>query len=77
MLDDDDDNDDPQLFTASVILPASSMSDMNRTDDYPAGLVRKQSEHPVVDRLWYVPPTVNTSTGTYRLIPIYVTVGSL
>jgi hypothetical protein len=52
------------------------MADMNRTD-YPAGLISEQSEHPVVDRLWYVPPAVNTSTGSYRLIPIYVTVGSL
>jgi len=83
-LDDDDDNDDPQLFTASVILPASSMADMNRADDYPAGLIGaysqtipRRSVHPVVDRLWYVPPEVNTSTGSYRLIPIYVTVGSL
>ena len=83
-LDDDDDNDDPQLFTASVILPASSMADMNQADDYPTGLIGaysqtipRRSVHPVVDRLWYVPPAVNTSTGSYRLIPIYVTVGSL
>ena len=75
MLDDDQYSDDPQLFTASVILPTRSMSEMNRIDHYPAGLVG--GSLPVVDRIWYVPPTVDNGTGTYRLIPIYVTVASL
>lgn len=83
MLDDDQYSDDPQLFTASVILPTQSMSEMNRSDHFPSGLIRDHRDlpstqwQPVVDRIWYVPPVVDTGTGTYRLIPIYVTVGSL
>ncbi|MDP6891336.1 MAG: hypothetical protein QF471_08390, partial [Phycisphaerales bacterium] len=87
MLDDDDYSDDPQIFTASGILPAQSMHKMTRVDHFPAGLILGLDEfdpihdeaemQPVVDRIWYVPPSVDTGKGAYRLIPIYVTVASL
>ena len=81
-LDADGRTDDPQVFTASVVLPAASMSEMNRPEHFETGMVRNEDltaeGMPVVDRLWYVPPVVTTEAGfTYRLLPIYVTVADL
>jgi prepilin-type N-terminal cleavage/methylation domain-containing protein len=70
--------DDPQMFTASTILPASAMGNMSRKVDYPTGLMRSDSLQPAVDRLWYLPSDVQTKDGmTYQLIPVYATVGNL
>lgn len=77
-LDQDGSVDDPQMFTASTILPAAAMAAMRRNVDYPAGLMRADSQHAVVDRLWFLPSDVQTESGmTYQLIPVYATVGSL
>jgi hypothetical protein len=77
-LDVDGVTDDPQMFTASTILPALAMGNMSRKIDYPTGLMRSDSQHPVVDRLWYLPSDVQTEDGmTYQLIPVYATVGNL
>jgi len=81
-LDGDGDYLDPQLFTSSVVLPASSLSMMNQNEHFLTGMVRSDDPDtpgaPVIDRLWYVPPVVTTEQEqTYRLIPIYVTVADL
>jgi hypothetical protein len=80
-LDADGLTNDPQVFTASVVLPAESMATMNRFDHFKSGLIQSEDPDnlmPVVDRLWYVPPVVTTEAGfTYRLLPIYVTVADL
>jgi len=76
-LDQDYNRVEPQLFTASSILPAGTMDTMSRPYHFPQGLVLPESV-PVVDRLWYVPPRVTTEQGlTYRLIPVYATVSNL
>ena len=74
---------DPQLLTASTILPPYAMSLMCKPEDYPRGVVLGNEDDildaaPVVDRLWYLPMDVTTQNGmTYRLVPIYATVGNL
>jgi hypothetical protein len=69
---------DPQFFTASSILPPMALSEMSRPYDFRTGLVDPTSLAPVVDRLWYIPPHVETEDGlTYELIPVYVTVANL
>lgn len=77
-LDQDSATDDPQMFTASTVLPARSMGLMSRTTDFPTGLMHPDSQLPVVDRLWYLPLNVESAEGLgYELIPVYVTVGNL
>lgn len=77
-LDQDSALDDPQMFTASTVLPAGSMALMSRTVDFPAGLMHPNSDLPVVDRLWYLPLHIESAGGLgYELIPVYVTVANL
>jgi prepilin-type N-terminal cleavage/methylation domain-containing protein len=77
-LDQDSAIDDPQMFTASTVLPAGSMGLMSRAVDFPTGLMHPDSQLPVVDRLWFLPKRVESADGLgYELIPVYVTVGNL
>ncbi|MCH2141031.1 MAG: prepilin-type N-terminal cleavage/methylation domain-containing protein [Phycisphaerales bacterium] len=77
-LDKDEDGatDDPLLYSASTLLPPYAMRYMTRSEHYPTGLVEEGTE--VVDRLWYLPSDVTATNGsTYRIVPIYATVGNL
>ncbi|MDP7030264.1 MAG: prepilin-type N-terminal cleavage/methylation domain-containing protein [Phycisphaerales bacterium] len=81
-LDSDGEYRDPQLFTSSIVLPASSMATMNQSEHFRTGMIRSDDPNTpgaaVIDRLWYVPPIVTTlQEQTYRLVPIYVTVADL
>ena len=74
-VDGDDVFNDPQLFTSNMMLPPETMCEILQDSDFSGGLM--QEGVLIVDRLWYVPPTVTNDSGTYRLLPIYVTVASL